>query len=115
MGRVGLEIEHKLLLRRRPEESELRAAGASPAQIEQVYLTVPPDGGSRRVRRAVDPSTGEVERTYTAKVRVRPGVRDEREETIDEARYQELLAERDPASAPIRKTRWKLPTPSGVL
>jgi CYTH domain-containing protein len=112
---VPLEIEHKLLLRRIPGQDELRAAGAVPVEIEQVYLTVPPDSGSRRVRRERDPVSGAVKRTYTQKVRLRAGVRDEREEEVDEARYQELLAERDDVSAPIRKTRWKLPTPDGVL
>jgi CYTH domain-containing protein len=112
---VALEIEHKLLLRRVPTADELREAGASPVEIEQIYLTSTPELGSRRVRRARDPETGQVVRTYTRKQRLRAGVRDEREEEIDEARYQELLGERDPGSAPIRKTRWRLDSPGGLL
>jgi CYTH domain-containing protein len=112
---VPLEIEHKLLLRRVPGEDELRASGAVPVEIEQIYLSAPPESGSRRVRRERDRETGTVRRPYTQKVRVRPGVRDEREEEVDEARYQELLAERDEGSAPVRKTRWKLPSHGGLL
>jgi CYTH domain-containing protein len=112
---VPLEIEHKLLLRRVPGADELRAAGARPTEIEQIYLSDPPDGGSRRVRRERDPDTGEVTRTYTRKLRLRAGVRDEQEDEIDEARFEELLQERDGVSAPIRKTRWRLASPQGTL
>jgi CYTH domain-containing protein len=112
---VALEIEHKLLLRRVPAGDELRAAGARPTEIEQIYLSSPPDGGSRRVRRERDPESGEVTRTYTRKLRLRAGVRDEQEDVIDQARFDELLQERDDISAPIRKTRWRLPGPNGML
>jgi CYTH domain-containing protein len=112
---VPLEIEHKLLLRRVPANDELRAAGARPTEIEQIYLSSPPDAGSRRVRRERDPQTGEETRTYTRKLRLRAGVREEQEDVIDEARFEELLQERDDVSAPIRKTRWRLASPHGTL
>ena len=112
---MALEIEHKLLLRRVPADDELRAAGARPTEIEQIYLSSPPDGGSRRVRRERDPANGEVTRTYTRKLRLRAGVRDEQEDVIDQARFDELLQERDDVSAPIRKTRWRLASPNGTL
>jgi CYTH domain-containing protein len=112
---VPLEIEHKLLLRRVPSDDELRAAGARPTEIEQVYLSSPPDAGSRRLRRERDPDSGAVTRTYTRKRWLRPGVREELEDEIDEARFEELVVERDDVSAPIRKTRWRLASPNGTL
>lgn len=107
-GRVrtdGLEIERKYLLERLPPPELLRALGAVPTRIEQVYLSRAAGAGvgGRRIRRLYGPDgTGY---RYTEKRHLHGIVREEREHEIDAATFRRLLAEADPARRPIHKTR----------
>jgi len=102
----GFEIERTWLLTAVPAPSELAALGATPVEIEQVYLAPGPDGGHRRIRRLRGPD-GE---TFVRTEKSGHGVtRRERESPIDRASYQALLAEADPTRRPIRKTRHRIP------
>jgi CYTH domain-containing protein len=103
----GREIERKYLLARAPDPAALARLGARSSRIEQVYLRPEPGRPVRRVRRRAD-IDGETF-TYTEKSPVHGIVREERESTIDAARYAELAAEQDPGSHPIRKVRHVLP------
>jgi len=103
----GVEIERKYLLDGAPTEAELRAFGAEPIEIEQVYLAGREDAPVRRIRRS---RRGGTERYhYTEKRAIGGIVRGEREREIDAEEYQRLSAEADPARRPIRKTRHVFP------
>ena len=99
----GLEIERKYLLPRAPSPEVLAAFGAVPVKIEQVYLTSADGVDARRVRRLDGPDGTRYR--YTEKRRVRGIVREEREDEIDAATFELLLAQADPGRQPIRKTR----------
>ncbi len=103
MSRGGLEIERKWLLATAPSDAELAVLGARPIAIEQVYLRPTTSAPVRRVRRSE--RDGRAGYTYTEKRQAAGIVREERERTIGAAEYARLLAEADPAFAPIRKTR----------
>lgn len=100
---VGFEIERRFLIER-PDVSllcshydvEIRA-------ILQTYLVAPEGYSSERVRRVA--VGGEVTYTHTRKRRVARDTALEEEETVDEARYQELLLRADPERRPIEKQR----------
>ncbi len=100
-----LEIERKYRLRESPTPDVLVAHGAVAKRIEQVYLAGAPN---RRLRRTELPD-GAVRLVVTEKRRLAEFTFQERERPIDEAEYLRLLAEADPARAPIRKTRHVVP------
>ena len=102
----GLEIERKWLLAAAPSAHDLEALGASPIEIEQVYLAKVSEAGSRRIRR-LDGPDGE---TFVLTEKSGHGVRrQERETAIDAATYEALLGEADPTRRPIRKVRHRIP------
>ncbi len=103
MGSGRLEIERKWLLAAPPSDAELRALGAEPISIEQVYLLGTPEAPVRRIRRSE--RAGRVGYTYTEKRLVAGIVRVEGEQAINAAEYARLLEEADPTRGPIRKTR----------
>lgn len=103
----GLEIERKYLLARQPDRELLERLGARALAIEQVYLLPTSAAPVRRVR--IVRTATETRRIYTEKRLLRRGVREEREEPIDEATATVLLREADPERGTIRKTRWEIP------
>lgn len=96
------EKERKFLLR--GWHRGLLPADAVSVEIVQTYLTFGENGKERRVRmRTLDGSSSYY---YTRKLdTAEPGVRDEEEEQISRARYEELLGEQDKTTVPIEKTR----------
>lgn len=101
-----IEIERKYRLREAPAAEVLAAHGAVAKRIEQVYLAGAP--ANRRLRRTELPD-GEVRLVVTEKRRLADFTFHERERALDEDEYRRLLAEADPAKAPIRKTRHVVP------
>lgn len=104
MGKRGLEIERKWLIRVPPSLEKLGRMKARPLGIEQIYLTEDPPGTIRRLRRITD--DGVVTYVLTIKRRISNLVRAEAEDEISEARATALLAQVDPQRDPIVKTRW---------
>jgi adenylate cyclase len=98
-----LEIEHKLLMLDPPSEAALEQRAERVERIEQRYLTAEP-GRTRRIRRVRD-ADGE-RLILTEKQPVRSGVRVEDETLLDPESYTRLAADVDPATQPIRKTRY---------
>ncbi len=103
MSSGRLEIERKWLLAAAPSEDDLRALGAEPLLIDQVYLVGTPEAPVRRIRRTVHQDR--VEHTYTEKRMLSGTVRVEGEIEISESEYRRLLEQADPSRGPIRKTR----------
>ena len=107
-----LEIERKYLILR-PEEALLDTKCQRRIEIEQLYLLSTPRTGSRRLRHSRW-ADGEAW-YYSEKQRVTDLTRIEREREISPAEYAGLLAEADPKSRPIRKTRWCIPYAGRML
>lgn len=96
---MGVEIERKYVLPAPPAAEVL--ADATAYDIEQTYLVA--DTGSRRVRRRTGPDGV---RHWLTEKQPRGGIsRQEDEREIDEPEYRRLLAEADPESGTIVKTR----------
>jgi adenylate cyclase len=108
----GIEIERKYRLRSLPDARVLAANGAVPRVLEQVYLAGDPPG--RRIRR-IEKADGTIEHRLTRKERLRDFAFREEESVIDQARYEDLLAQADPARRRIRKTRHVVPHGDQVL
>lgn len=99
----GVEIERKYLLPGTPP-ADVLAAGTAYA-IEQTYLTA--DDGARRVRRRVGPDG---ERFWLTVKHDRGGIaRSEDERELSGEEYRALLAEADPRSGTVLKTRHVIP------
>ncbi|WP_172253881.1 CYTH domain-containing protein [Saccharibacillus deserti] len=100
---MGMEIERKFLLGRKPEE--LIAEGAfirrSEQKIEQTYLALD-EQQEVRVRRLVDVDTGEVEHTHTFK-QGNGMSREEIEYSITASIYEQLF--QASGAVPLTKTR----------
>lgn len=104
MQKNGLEIERKFLIRY-PDLGWLEAA-AEKTEIRQTYLVSPEPGWTERVRRrGLD---GNYIYTHTAKKKLGPLRRIEREEEISEAEYASLLKRADPGRRCIEKLRYCL-------
>ena len=82
-------------------------------EIVQTYLTPKGSEDNRRVRKSV--GEGQVIYTHTAKTRVTPLTCIEDERVITEAEYEAALCEIRPKSAPVRKTRYKIPYGAHIL
>lgn len=106
MSNTPLEIERKYLIAY-PDLSLLaRRSDVTVSEITQTYL-VSPDGEERRVRCRRE---GEhVTCYYTVKRRITDVIREEREEVITQAAYEDYLTEADPERSPLHKTRYCLP------
>jgi CYTH domain-containing protein len=95
----GVEIERKYLLPGLPPAPVLETATAY--EIEQTYLTA--TDGSRRLRRRVGPDG---ERFFLTEKHARGGItRSEDERELEAGEYRGLLAEADPQSGTVVKTR----------
>lgn len=106
-GPPGLEIERRWLLDRMPSAAELDDLGATPVEIEQVYLAGTGVEAARRVRRVSD---GGDERFVLTIKRGSGITREETSSALDGVAYARLVAgEADPARHPIRKTRHLVP------
>lgn len=107
LGAPGLEIERRWLLDGMPPAAELADLGATPVQIEQVYLAGTAVDTARRVRRVSD-ARGE---RFVLTIKQGSGItRREASTMIDGIAYARLVAgEADPARRPIRKTRHLVP------
>lgn len=104
-ARTQLEVERRWLLEEAPALSHPVLAGIETVGITQTYLARPAGGEPRaRVRRVVGPG-GDVRHVWTAKRRLSPLVRVEREAEIDEATYHELRHRRDPRRSVVEKVR----------
>ena len=104
MEQTPLEIERKFLI---AMPSATFLAQGQAWEIVQTYLI--PKGGedNRRVRKS---QQGErVVYTCTAKTRVTPLTCIEKEETLTQEEYEAELAHPRPNSAPVHKTRYKIP------
>jgi 23S rRNA pseudouridine1911/1915/1917 synthase len=106
------EIERKFLIAY-PDTNELKQIdGCRVKHFVQTYLTAD-DGESRRVREVREGEN--VSYIYTRKRRVSDLRYIEEENELTEAEYQRLLADADPASRPILKTRYAIPYKGHVL
>ena len=105
-----LEIERKYLIAM-PSPAFLEQG--TKWEIVQTYLTPLGREDNRRVRKSI--GDNRVIYTHTAKTRVTPltCVEDERE--ITEAEYEAALCEIRPESAPVHKTRYKIPYGAHIL
>ncbi len=100
------EIERKYLIEM-PDTAALSAfPGVEIWEIEQTYLCARP-GVSARVRRVA--TGGTVNYIYTEKRRKSTLTAEESEWEISAAAYEELLQNRDPERATVKKTRYRLP------
>ena len=101
------EIERKYLIRR-PDPAFLAAQpGCRVWDIVQTYLVDGAGGETRRVRRVTEDGETRYYRTFKRPV---TAVRCEEDEAlIDEAAYERYAREADPASAPVAKTRYRIP------
>jgi len=100
---MAVEIERKYVLAAAPP-ADVLAAGTAYA-IEQTYLTS--TGGARRVRRRTGPDG--VRHWLNEKHRIGGISREEIEREVSEDEYRQLLAEADPRSGTVLKTRHVLP------
>ena len=100
---MAVEIERKYVLPA-PPPADVLAAGTA-YEIEQTYLTS--SGGARRVRRRSGPDG--VRHGLNEKHRMGGNSRQEEEREVSEGEYRELLAEADPQSGTVLKTRHVLP------
>ena len=101
-----LEIERKFLCHM-PSATDIIEAGGVPYRLCQTYLTHGPNGENRRVRQSI---RGEdTTYTYTQKTRKTPVTCIEEERVITEEEYHAYLTEAREGSAPVQKTRWKVP------
>jgi CYTH domain-containing protein len=105
-GNIAPEIERKFLVAMPPKEF-LHAAGVTKWEITQTYLLQEGGEGSRRVRRAV--SDAGTLYTYTAKRRQTAMTCLEEERPLTREEYEALLASSRPDSAPVVKTRYRVP------
>jgi len=100
-----LEVERKFALLSPPPPQRLEPLQR--CEITQVYLTELEPGSERRVRRYAE--RGALRFELTVKQRVSPTVRVEREQHIDRATFDRLVAcEARPDARPVRKTRFSL-------
>lgn len=106
-----LEIERKYLIRM-PDEAVLSSHGKA-YRLTQTYLTGGPNGENRRVRKTVRGDC--VTYTYTQKTRLTALSCIEEERALTEEEYTAILAEAREDSAPVHKTRWRLPYGTQVL
>lgn len=97
-----VEIERKFLLAGEPDLSHPALAEAVAIEIEQHYLCAP-EGVEVRVRRRAQ---GGQETYYWTEKRGSGTEREEHEAIITPTEYLRLLADRDPARLPLRKTRY---------
>lgn len=106
---TGIEIERRYLIERPDEAILISRYGAEIREIEQTYLVTPPGYSSERVRSVF--FRGERSYTHTRKRRISSATALEEEETVDAARYRELLLRADPERNAISKRRiaffWK--------
>lgn len=104
-ARTQLEVERRWLLEGSPALDHPVLSRIATVSITQTYLAKPSGGEPRaRVRRIVA-ADGVVRHVWTAKRRLSPLVRVEREAEIDEATYRELCLRADPRRAVVEKVR----------
>lgn len=100
---VPLEIERKFLLKSPMDWRSPHIKGAQQVQIEQIYLLSHPKEEIRIRKR----SQGDSHAYYrTCKIKIRPGIRQEKEEAISAKEYLDLQQLRDPNFETIRKFRY---------
>ncbi len=103
MGWV-LEIERKFLLKEAPNFNDPDFGDVQRACIEQRYLLIP--GKNKRLRIRKRTQSGFSTYYKTRKVKVKPGVRYEKESKISAPGYESLSQFQDPATKIIRKDRY---------
>lgn len=106
------ETERKFLIAYPDREALLRLEGATVSEITQTYL-LHPEGLSERVRRRV--YADRTEYYHTVKRFLTAMTSEERERTVTKEEYEALLERRDPARAPIQKTRICIPHEEHLL
>lgn len=105
LARTQLEVERRWLLAGPPDLRHPALQPVHTVAITQTYLAKPAGGEPRtRVRRLVE-ADGAVSHVWTAKRRLSPLVRVEREAPIDERTYHQLCRRADPRRAVVEKVR----------
>ena len=99
---IPYEVERKFLITK-PTEAELNELGAVKIDIVQTYLTSK-DGIERRVRQRG--ANGNYTYYYTEKQSVSNGTRIERERTITQSEYIDMLTQADTSKHTIVKSRY---------
>lgn len=105
-GSSHYEIERKLLIAYPDPEALAATTGVRILCLSQTYLTAPA-GETRRVREIREGEQVRYIATTKRRISGCRAVEEERELTADE--YAAALAERDPALATVRKTRYCIP------
>lgn len=101
---VPLEIERKFLLRYAPDFSNKYLKDAEEILLEQMYLVSPNPDEEIRIRKRSVKNSNTYYRTH--KIKVRSGVRQEKEEKISAKEYLDLSTLKDIETLVIHKSRY---------
>lgn len=109
----NIEIERKYLIRMPDKDRLSHMEGCVKWEIVQTYLKEGPNGETRRVRHVR--TDGRQQFFHTEKLRISQLSSIENEREISAEVYSELLAQADPLSYPVEKTRYRIPYAGQLL